>query len=270
MGNIAKYWPQLARVNFGKIFIEHFEHQFHSLNSAIKEKAVEITEDMKVYFLENTDRLKPTKRKKILALDLDETLLHCKSYDKHLNSAKKFQHPDKIVIMQQPKYLGGLSKKGYVFLRPNVIKFLKKMSELYEVVIYTASQKHYCYPIVDAIDPERKWIKGIFTRDHCIVTDNNYYVKDLRIFAERNLNEIVLVDNSSSCFVSNLDNGIPIIPFYDNKDDNELNNLSMFLVWLNEQEDVQDVLRNIFFMKKYCLAESPIQLFNQIFKSRTT
>lgn len=45
------------------------------------------------------------------------------------------------------------------------------------------------------------------------------YIKDLRIFEDRNLADIVLIDNASYSFGTLLDNGIPIIPFYYNKED---------------------------------------------------
>ena len=48
------------------------------------------------------------------------------------------------------------------------------------------------------------------------------YIKDLRIFSDRNISDIVLVDNASYSFGFQIDNGIPIVPFYNSKDDVEL------------------------------------------------
>jgi CTD small phosphatase-like protein 2 len=47
-------------------------------------------------------------------------------------------------------------------------------------------------------------------------------VKDLRIFKNRNLKDIILVDNAGYSFGFQINNGIPIIPFYNNKKDREL------------------------------------------------
>jgi CTD small phosphatase-like protein 2 len=44
-------------------------------------------------------------------------------------------------------------------------------------------------------------------------------VKDLRILENRNLNEIVLVDNAAYSYFYQLENGIPIIPYYKGKKD---------------------------------------------------
>lgn len=50
-------------------------------------------------------------------------------------------------------------------------------------------------------------------------TKNGFYIKDLRIIAERDLKDIVLVDNLSHSFGFQIDNGIPILEWHDNKDD---------------------------------------------------
>jgi RNA polymerase II subunit A small phosphatase-like protein len=41
----------------------------------------------------------------------------------------------------------------YVLRRPGARDFLKRMSEFYEVVIYTASLEKYANPLIDKLDP---------------------------------------------------------------------------------------------------------------------
>jgi len=50
-----------------------------------------------------------------------------------------------------------------------------------------------------------------------VTTEEGIYIKDLRIFSDRNINDIVIIDNAVYSFGYQIDNGIPIIPFYDNK-----------------------------------------------------
>lgn len=45
------------------------------------------------------------------------------------------------------------------------------------------------------------------------------FIKDLRIFGNRNLDNIVLVDNAPYSYYFQLSNGIPILPFYNSKSD---------------------------------------------------
>jgi len=48
------------------------------------------------------------------------------------------------------------------------------------------------------------------------------YIKDLRIFGERELKDIVIVDNSAYSFGFNVNNGVPILSYYEGEDDREL------------------------------------------------
>ena len=66
------------------------------------------------------------------------------------------------------------------------------------------------------------------------------------MFKDRTLKDIMIVDNSASCFIRNLDNAIPIIPYIDNNADNELKDLEELLIWQSYKMDVRDSLRNIF------------------------
>ncbi len=45
------------------------------------------------------------------------------------------------------------------------------------------------------------------------------YIKDLRVIGNRNLSDVLLVDNAAYSYGFQIENGIPIIPYYDNKND---------------------------------------------------
>lgn len=67
--------------------------------------------------------------KKTLVLDLDETLVH-----------SSFQ-PTQSCQYKIPVGIEGSVYNVYVYRRPGAIEFIRHMSTLYEVVIYTASLK---------------------------------------------------------------------------------------------------------------------------------
>ncbi len=67
------------------------------------------------------------KGRKCLVLDLDETLVHA--------SFKLIQQADFVI----PVEIDGQYHNVYVIKRPGVDAFMKKMGELYEVVVFTAS-----------------------------------------------------------------------------------------------------------------------------------
>ena len=76
------------------------------------------------------------KGRKTLVLDLDETLVH--------STFQKVSDSDYII----PVEIEGNIDSVYVYLRPGALEFIKKMSEIYEVIIYTASLSIVCcFPV---------------------------------------------------------------------------------------------------------------------------
>ena len=65
------------------------------------------------------------------------------------------------------------------------------------------------------------------------------YVKDLSIIADRNIKEVIIVDNSIISFAFNLSNGIPIKAFLGNKNDEELLFMVTYLEELFSKPDVR-------------------------------
>lgn len=64
-------------------------------------------------------------------------------------------------------------------------------------------------------------------------------MKDLRIINNRDLKDLVIIDNSVFSFSFHIDNGIPIIPFYADKEDEEMMHLVYYLNCLTNVEDVR-------------------------------
>mmetsp|Transcript_22978 Transcript_22978/g.22715 ORF Transcript_22978/g.22715 Transcript_22978/m.22715 type:complete len:90 (-) Transcript_22978:13-282(-) len=71
-------------------------------------------------------------------------------------------------------------------------------------------------------------------------------VKDLRIFLDRKIQDIAIVDNSAYSFAFQLDNGIPIISWTNRKEDTELLNLIDYLKQLSEADDIRAFNRKKF------------------------
>ena len=105
------------------------------------------------------------KSKKTLVLDLDETLVH--------SSFTPVQGCDLELNVE----IDGESIDVYVSKRPGVDKFLDKMCQLYEVIIYTASLRKYADPVIDFLDPKGLCAHRLF-REHCTFF-NGILVKDL-------------------------------------------------------------------------------------------
>jgi CTD small phosphatase-like protein 2 len=113
---------------------------------------------------------------------------------------------------------GKILKAGFN-IRPFTKECLEMVNQFFEVVVFTASHKWYADVILDYIDPEGKYFQHRLYREHCIKTKDNVYIKDLRVFKNRELKDMIIVDNAVYSFGAQLSNGIPITPFKDDKED---------------------------------------------------
>lgn len=85
------------------------------------------------------------------------------------------------------------------------------MSNYYMIYLFTASSELYAKAIVNYLDPKRQYITDILCRNHCFETKNGFFIKDLRIITNRDLKDIVIIDNLPHSFGLQLENGIPIL-----------------------------------------------------------
>lgn len=66
------------------------------------------------------------------------------------------------------------------------------MSKLYEIIIFTASQKLYASRIIDMIDPKNRVSHRLY-REHCRIVNKTYFLKDIRTLG-RSPKDIIIVD----------------------------------------------------------------------------
>lgn len=88
---------------------------------------------------------------------------------------------------------------------------------------------------MNTIDPANQIFQKRLYRQHCVETPYGL-IKDLRIIANRDLKDMILVDNSALSFAFNVNNGIPILPFYDDKQDEELKHLRYYLICMKDNQ----------------------------------
>ena len=196
--------------------------------------------------------------KKILVLDLDETLIHAdfdeefspdeydtiiqfKAKNEEEKKEKNIEDSDSTSCCLSEVEEDEVHSVG-IFIRKGVKHFLEEVNKYFEVGIFTASVKEYADAVISFLDPENKLIKFRLYRNNCINYNDAFTVKDLRIFKNVDLKKIVLLDNSMYSFAAQINNGILINSFINDKEDNELFNALNYLVnFILPAKDVREV-----------------------------
>ncbi|XP_058101168.1 uncharacterized protein LOC131245612 [Magnolia sinica] len=169
------------------------------------------------------------KRKPItLVLDLDETLVH--SMLDHCEDAD----------FTFPVYFNMKEHTVFVRQRPYLQIFLERVAEMFEIIVFTASQSIYAEQLLNMLDPDKKLISRRLYRESCVFSDG-IYMKDLTVLG-LDLAKVAIIDNSPQVFRLQVNNGIPIKSWFDDPSDRALISLIPFLETLVDADDVRPVI----------------------------
>jgi Dullard-like phosphatase family protein len=155
---------------------------------------------------------------KTLVLDLDETLVK-------VTNGEFFD----VVLPGIPAL--------FVMIRPYLKELLEYASQVFKIVIFTASSKSYADRILNFLDPTNSYFSARFYRDDCCKTIKGF-VKDLEIL-HADLAKVIFVDDQMVSFERQPFNGVKISPWHGEKEDSELRNLISFLRMAERSEDVR-------------------------------
>ena len=175
----------------------------------------------------------PTKREDdnreyTLVLDLDETLVHF------------FED----------------NNEAYVKVRMGAECFISILSQFCEIVIFTASTKFYADTVIDGLDC-KDLIDHKLYREHTY-DYNGINVKDLSKLG-RDLNKVIIIDNIEENYMFQPNNGLNIIDFEGDENDNELHFILEDLLKVvtvpgkNVIYELPEIRKNM--QKRYCNIE---------------
>ncbi|CAD8148814.1 unnamed protein product [Paramecium octaurelia] len=185
-------------------------------------------------------------KKYSIAIDLDETLVHSEELK-----------PNRRYDFQNLQF--------GTFIRPYCSQFLQTLNKHANLFVFTSSNIKYATTIMQILDPQKDLFQGLFFRDHCTILQDNTQVKDIKIISS-DLTKIILIDNNPQCFIPEPFNGIPIVPFLDNKADKELLILSQLIEReIFTSEDVQHVIKRFFQFQQFRQFENGMQAYQILY-----
>jgi len=118
---------------------------------------------------------------------------------------------------------------------------MKRVGELFEIVVFTASLAKYADPVLDLLDVHKVVDWRLF-RESCSPFKGSY-VKDMGRMG-RDLSSILIIDNSPHSYAFNPENAVPIESWFTDPNDVELLQLLPSLEQLSETNTV-DVIQKL-------------------------
>jgi len=179
-------------------------------------------------------------RRKIMVLDLDETLIHSHHDGIARPTVRPSTPPDFILKVTMDRH----PLRFYVHKRPHVDFFLDIISQWYDLVIFTAGMEVYGKAVADRLDGNKGILNRRYYRQHCKAGISGFS-KDLTII-NPDLSRIFILDNSPGAYKGNPDNAIPIVSWFADPSDIALLSLLPVLDALRFTNDVRSILgRNL-------------------------
>jgi TFIIF-interacting CTD phosphatase-like protein len=156
----------------------------------------------------------------------------------------------------------GQERACYISLRPYAMTFLKKMSNLYDVVIFSSRSKAETDAILDALDPFNERCKLRLSVENCIRI-KNIWTKDLRVIGQ-DLSQMLIVDHEPYSYLFEIDNAVPILPFHKGSDD-QLYGLEKYLAEAVRSPDLRMFNRSAFMLYRYSECTSALDVVQSLY-----
>lgn len=167
--------------------------------------------------------------RKLLVLDLDETLIH----------AREQPLPGRVEDFHIAPYV--------VYQRPHLAAFIEAVSQDFDLGVWTSSGEHYAAQVIDRIFPAGL-LKFAWSSDRCTTvrdwaTGGYGNVKDLGKLKKHGyaLAAIIAVDDTPSKYARHYGNLVTVREFVGDPDDMELPQLAAYLRTLVPVANVRTV-----------------------------
>ena len=129
------------------------------------------------------------------------------------------------------------------------------MQKHYELVLYTAAEKDYANGVIRFIEGKNKIFAHKLYNAQCVQRKGECVFKYLDVLCEnRDLKDIVIVDNCAQNYALSIRNGVPIKSFRGEEGDQELVFLANYLTMLSMADDVRVCIKEDFasYLLEHC------------------
>jgi len=139
-------------------------------------------------------------RKLMLFLDIDHTIVHSTKD----SQAKRFlKHPTLGMSVVKLHFTNQYNCPYYVIKRPGLMKFLREVTQKYNVVLYTMGSRAYAESVCKVIDPDSTLIRNrIISRedryDKNLVDEKDRPIKSIQEFFPLYKSTAMIVDDTSN------------------------------------------------------------------------
>lgn len=171
--------------------------------------------------------MQPPSHRKLLILDLDETLIFATENPSEYPADFRFD-------------------RYFVYKRPGLTEFLTEMARHFTLGVWSSADDDYVAALVSEIKPELVSMEIIWGRSRCSVrrdvsADTYCFEKRLAKLKKRGfrLENMLIVDDSPEKLRSNYGNAIYIKPFTGETDDEELQHLQTYLIAIKDTGNVR-------------------------------
>ena len=165
--------------------------------------------------------------RKLIILDLDETLVH----------GKENPHDDKYHFK---------TEKYHVYKRPHVTEFLEFCKDHFKVAVWTSSGEEYASDVVCNVFGNEYPLEFLWSRRKCTPSFDHKefkqeYIKNLRKVKNKGypLERVIMVDDTPFKLSKNYGNLVRVEEFLGDPKDIELKALVNYLLILKEVENVR-------------------------------
>ena len=171
--------------------------------------------------------------KKLLVLDLDETLVYA--------TAEILERQEDFTVGQY-----------FVYKRPFLGEFIQFCFENFEVAIWTSSTHNYATKIVEEIFPNPTELKFFWSRLRCTISFDeeereHFHEKKMAKVRRRgyDLTKVMVVDDSPEKWRNSYGNLVRVKPYFGDVNDNELKKLIIYLERLKTAENIRKIEKRL-------------------------